>query len=153
MRRRLMSTEKESDTVQEWELIANVDVENGATQVKIAVNNYNEYIIYGNVCAQSANALNVAVNREGYDWVQHRVAAIANGVHSNASKKFYLKIRKICGFTETNVASAFEGFVASEEKTNMTDTNAQAMETVEYFHFSTANSVEFTGGNIKVFAR
>lgn len=153
MRRMLMSGMEEND-VKEWKLVADVVIEEGATTVKIPLDTCDEYIIVGNIYAQSNTALNIAVNREGYDWVQHRIIALNNGVNSNPNKRFCVKIQKIGGlYTKVNSAASFETVVPSEEKMYMSDINAQEMEAVKYFHFSTSNSTPFTSGYIKVFAR
>lgn len=152
--RRMLMNGLEGNDMKEWKLVADVDVEEGATKVKIPLDTCDEYIIFGSIYAQSNTTLNIAVNREGYDWVQHRIIALNNGVNSNPNKRFCVKIQKIGGlYTKVNSAVSFEAVAPSEEKMYMSDANIQEMESVKYFHFSASNSTAFTSGYIKVFAR
>lgn len=148
-----MAMGMEEGEVKEWELIEDITVEAGTTQIKIPVDNYKEYIIFGMIVAESNKTLNVAVNRESYDWATHRIASISNGVNTNNSKRFYIKINKITNdYIEVHISFGFEGVMAMNETIYMRELSS-LMVPIEYFWFSASDSSELTGGNIKIFAR
>ena len=152
-RRIIMAMEMEEDEVKEWELIEDITVEAGTTQIKIPVDNYKEYIIFGKIVAESNKALYVTANRESYDWVTRRIANISNGVNTNKNKKFYIKINKITNdYIEVHISFGFEGAIAMNETIYMRECDS-SIKLIEYFWFSASDSSEFTDGNIKIFAR
>lgn len=153
MRRRMMAIGLEEDEVKEWELIEDITVEAGTTQIKIPVDNYKEYIIFGSIVAKSIKALYVTANRESYDWATHRIANISNGVNTNKSKKFYIKINKITNdYIEVRISNGFEGVATTWDTMYMRECDS-SIKLIEYFWFSANDSSEFTDGNIKIFAR
>lgn len=153
MRRRMIAIEMEEDEVKEFELIEDITVEAGTTQIKIPVDNYKEYIIFGSIVAKSNKALYVTANRESYDWATYRIANISNGVNTNNSKKFYIKINKITNdYIKVRISNGFEGVTATYDTVYMKECDS-SIKLIKYFWFSAIDSSEFTNGNIKIFAR
>lgn len=144
----------EDDEVKEWNLVADVTVEYGTTQVKIPVDNYKEYIICGNIVAESNKTLYVSANREDFDWFTNRIVSLNNGVNTNSSKRFFIKIKKISNdFMELHASAGFEGYTTVIDTMYMREINLNCLDLIEYFWFAASDSSEFTKGNIKIFAR
>lgn len=152
-RRMMLMNGQEENEVKEWELIEDITVEAGTTQIKIPVDNYKEYIIFGSIVAKSNKSLYVTANRESYDWSTYRIANISNGVNTNSSKKFYIKINKITNdYIEVRISNGFEGVATAVDTMYMRECDS-SIKLIEYFWFSASDSSEFTKGNIKIFAR